>query len=68
MHGARLEIPGIRKIPAHYREVGPSYRARSPEETLKWLEVKEHSMQKKCQSIKFIYTQYIGQDLYDQGA
>jgi len=42
----RLEIPGIRKIPAHYREVGPSYRARSPEGTLKWLEVEEHSMQK----------------------
>ena len=44
----RLEIPGIRKIPAHYREVGPSYRARSPEEIIKWLEVKEHSMQKNA--------------------
>jgi hypothetical protein len=50
MHGDRLEIPGIRKIPAHYREVGPSYRARSPEETLKWLEVKEHSMQKNAKA------------------
>ncbi len=46
----RLEIPGIRKIPAHYREVGPSYRARSPEGTLKWLEVEEHSMQKNAKA------------------
>jgi hypothetical protein len=47
---ARLEIPGIRKIPAHYREVGPSYRARSPEGTQKWLEIEEHSMQKEAKA------------------
>lgn len=46
----RLEIPGIRNIPAHYREVGPSYRARSPEGTKKWLEIEEHSMQKDAKS------------------
>jgi len=54
----RLEIPGIRNIPAHYREVGPSYRARSPEGTKKWLEVEEHSMQKdaKSQSLRSLNT------------
>ena len=30
---ARIEIPGIRALPAHYREVGPSYRAVNPEGT-----------------------------------
>ena len=46
----RLEIPGVRAISAHYREVGPSYRARDPEGTQKWLEVEEHSMQKNAKS------------------
>ena len=54
----RLEIPGVRSIPAHYREVGPSYRARSPEGTKKWLEIEEHSMQKdaKSQSLRTLNT------------
>jgi len=30
---ARLEIPGLRKLPAVYREVGPSYRGANPDGT-----------------------------------
>jgi pimeloyl-ACP methyl ester carboxylesterase len=42
---ARLEIPGIRKVDATYREVGPSYRARDPQGTARWLEIEEHAQQ-----------------------
>jgi pimeloyl-ACP methyl ester carboxylesterase len=30
---ARIELPGIRKLPAVYREVGPSYRGADPDGT-----------------------------------
>ena len=42
---ARLEIPGIRALPAHFREVGPSYRGGNPEGTKRWLEIEEHARQ-----------------------
>ena len=41
----RLEIPGIRKLPAVYREVGPSYRGANPDGTKQWIEVEEHARQ-----------------------
>jgi pimeloyl-ACP methyl ester carboxylesterase len=42
---ARIEIPDIRKQPAAYREVGPSYRGANPEGTKLWTEIDEHSRQ-----------------------
>jgi pimeloyl-ACP methyl ester carboxylesterase len=42
---ARIEIPGIRSLPAHYREVSASYRGASPEGTKRWLEIEEHARQ-----------------------
>ena len=42
---ARIEIPDIRKQPAAYREVGPSYRGANPEGTRLWSEIDEHSRQ-----------------------
>ena len=42
---ARIEIPEIRKQPAAYREVGPSYRGANPEGTKLWSEIDEHSKQ-----------------------
>jgi pimeloyl-ACP methyl ester carboxylesterase len=42
---ARLEIPGLRKLPAVYREVGPSYRGANPEGTKRWIEIDEHARQ-----------------------
>lgn len=42
---ARLEIPGLRKLPAVYREVGPSYRGANPEGTQRWIEIEEHARQ-----------------------
>jgi pimeloyl-ACP methyl ester carboxylesterase len=42
---ARIEIPDIRKQPAVYREVGPSYRGANPEGTKRWTEIDEHSRQ-----------------------
>jgi pimeloyl-ACP methyl ester carboxylesterase len=41
----RIEIPGIRKTPTYFREVGPSYRAANVQGTLRWIEIEEHSMQ-----------------------
>jgi len=43
---ARIEIPEIRKLPAVYREVGPSYRGANPDGTKRWIEIDEHSRQK----------------------
>ncbi len=40
---ARLEIPGLRKLPAVYREVGPSYRGANPEGTQRWMEIEAHA-------------------------
>jgi pimeloyl-ACP methyl ester carboxylesterase len=42
---ARVEIPGLRKQPAVYREVGPSYRGANPAGTQRWIEIDEHSHQ-----------------------
>lgn len=42
---ARIEIPGIRSLPAQYREVSASYRGASPEGTKRWLEIEEHARQ-----------------------
>jgi pimeloyl-ACP methyl ester carboxylesterase len=41
----RIEIPDIRKQPAAYLEVGPSYRGANPEGTRRWAEIDEHSRQ-----------------------
>ena len=50
----RIEIPGIRKLPAYFREVGPSYRARDPEGTKAWVEIEERSQQSgtKAQALR----------------
>jgi pimeloyl-ACP methyl ester carboxylesterase len=42
---ARLEIPGLRKLPAVYREVGPSYRGANPDGTQRWIAIEEQSRQ-----------------------
>jgi pimeloyl-ACP methyl ester carboxylesterase len=42
---ARIEIPGIRALPGHFREVGASYRGTNPEGTTRWLEIEEHARQ-----------------------
>jgi pimeloyl-ACP methyl ester carboxylesterase len=42
---ARIEIPEIRKQPAAYLEVGPSYRGADPQGTRRWSEIEEHSRQ-----------------------
>jgi len=35
----------LRKLPAVYREVGPSYRGANPEGTKRWIEIDEHARQ-----------------------
>jgi pimeloyl-ACP methyl ester carboxylesterase len=42
---ATIEIPGIRALSAHYREVGASYRGANPEGMKRWLEIDEHARQ-----------------------
>jgi pimeloyl-ACP methyl ester carboxylesterase len=42
---ARVEIPGIRSLPGHFREVGASYRGTNPDGTKRWLEIEEHARQ-----------------------
>ena len=42
---ARIEIPGIRSLPPHYREVSASYRGASPEGTKRWIEIEQHARQ-----------------------
>lgn len=42
---ARIAIPGIRSLPAHYREVSASYRGANPEGTKRWLEIEHHARQ-----------------------
>jgi pimeloyl-ACP methyl ester carboxylesterase len=42
---ARVEIAVLRKSPAVYREVGPSYRGSNPEGTKRWIEIEEHAQQ-----------------------
>ena len=41
----RIEIPGIRKLPGAYREVGASYRGSNPDGTSRWTEIEEHARQ-----------------------
>jgi pimeloyl-ACP methyl ester carboxylesterase len=41
----RIELPGMRKQPAVYREVGPSYRGADPDGTKRWIEIDEHARQ-----------------------
>jgi pimeloyl-ACP methyl ester carboxylesterase len=41
----RIEIPGIRSLPGHFREVGASYRGTNPEGTKRWLQIEEHARQ-----------------------
>lgn len=47
---ARIEIPDLRKMPAIYREVGPSYRGANPDGTKRWIEIDEQSRQKDAPS------------------
>jgi pimeloyl-ACP methyl ester carboxylesterase len=42
---ARIEIPGLRKQGAVYREVGPSYRSADPDGVRRWIEIEEHARQ-----------------------
>jgi pimeloyl-ACP methyl ester carboxylesterase len=42
---ARIEIPDSRKLPAVYREVGPSYRGANADGTKRWIEIEEHARQ-----------------------
>ncbi len=42
---ATIEIPGIRALPAHYREVSASYRGANREGTKRWIEIDEHARQ-----------------------
>jgi len=42
---ARIELPGLRQLPAVYREVGPSYRGANPDGTQRWTEIEEHARQ-----------------------
>ena len=47
---ARIEIPELRKQPAVYREVGPSYRGANPEGTKRWIEIDAHAPQQGAQT------------------
>ena len=42
---ARIAIPGIRELPTHYREIGPSYRGVNPDGVARWIEIDEHARQ-----------------------
>ena len=42
---ARIEIPGLRALPPHYREVSPSYRGANPDGTKRWIEIEHHARQ-----------------------
>lgn len=41
----RIEIPGLRSLPAHFREVSASYRGTNPDGTTRWIEIEEHAHQ-----------------------
>jgi pimeloyl-ACP methyl ester carboxylesterase len=47
---ARIEIPGLRQLPAVYREVGPSYRGANPDGTKRWIEIEENARQQGAPS------------------
>jgi len=42
---SRIEVPGLRALPAHFREVGASYRGTNPEGTARWRAIEEHARQ-----------------------
>ena|ERR1700733_6687459 len=42
---ARVAPPEIRKLPAAYLEVGPSYRGANPDGTKRWIEIEERARQ-----------------------
>jgi pimeloyl-ACP methyl ester carboxylesterase len=42
---ARIEIPGLRQLPAVYREVSASYRGSNPEGTKSWIAIEEQARQ-----------------------
>jgi pimeloyl-ACP methyl ester carboxylesterase len=42
---ARIDIPGIRSLPAYYREVSASYRGANAEGTKRWIEIEQHAQQ-----------------------
>jgi pimeloyl-ACP methyl ester carboxylesterase len=46
----RIEIPEIRKQPAVYLEVAPSYRGTNVDGTKRWIEINEHSRQSTAPS------------------
>ena len=41
----RIEFDGFRQLPAHHREIGPSYRGRDPQGVARWIEIDHHSRQ-----------------------
>jgi pimeloyl-ACP methyl ester carboxylesterase len=41
----RIQIPGLRGLAAHYREVGASYRGANPQGLQRWIEIEEHARQ-----------------------
>jgi pimeloyl-ACP methyl ester carboxylesterase len=43
---ARIAIPGLRQLPAVYREVSASYRGANPQGTQRWIEIDAHAQQK----------------------
>jgi len=42
---ASIEIPGLRGLAAHYREVGASYRGGNPQGVQRWIAIEEHARQ-----------------------
>jgi pimeloyl-ACP methyl ester carboxylesterase len=46
----RIAIPGIRELPAKYRELGSSYIGSNPDGTQRWSEIEEHARQEGAPS------------------
>jgi pimeloyl-ACP methyl ester carboxylesterase len=41
----RILSPGFRALPAHYRELGPSYLGENPEGVKEWIDIEHHARQ-----------------------
>lgn len=41
----RAEVPGLRELPSHIREMSPSYRAGNPDGVARWLEIYANAQQ-----------------------
>ena len=41
----RILLPGFRAMPAHFREIGPSYLGENPEGVKEWIEIEHHARQ-----------------------